>query len=119
MNILLVEDDKRISEFLIKGLQENGYMVTLAETGIAARTAMSENEWDIILMDIMLPDIDGVELTKLARFKKKNTPILMLSALGDADDKVNALDSGADDYLVKPFHFKELLSRINALTRRV
>lgn len=118
MNILLVEDDKRISDFLKKGLQESGFMVTLAETGVAARALITENNWDIILMDIMLPDLDGVELTRLTRFKKKNTPIIMLSALGDPDDKVNALDSGADDYLVKPFHFKELLSRINALTRR-
>ncbi|MNE68968.1 Transcriptional activator protein CzcR [compost metagenome] len=69
-------------------------------------------------MDIMLPGIDGIQLTKLIRFKKNHTPILVLSALDDADDKVAALDSGADDYLVKPFHFKELISRINALTRR-
>ena len=79
---------------------------------------VSENDWDIILMDIMLPGIDGIQLTKLIRFKKNHTPILVLSALDDADDKVSALDSGADDYLVKPFHFKELISRINALTRR-
>lgn len=69
-------------------------------------------------MDIMLPGIDGIQLTKMMRFKKIHTPILMLSALSDTDDKVNALDSGADDYLVKPFHFKELISRVNALTRR-
>lgn len=118
MNILLIEDDKRISDFVIKGLEENGFSVSLAVTGEIAREMVSENEWDIILMDIMLPGIDGIQLTKLIRFKKNHTPILVLSALDDADDKISALDSGADDYLVKPFHFKELISRINALTRR-
>jgi len=118
MNILLIEDDKRISDFVVKGLEENGFSITLAITGEIAREMVSENEWDIILMDIMLPGIDGIQLTKLIRFKKNHTPILVLSALDDTDDKVSALDSGADDYLVKPFHFKELISRINALTRR-
>jgi len=118
MNILLIEDDKRISDFVIKGLEENGFSISLAITGEIAREMVSENEWDIILMDIMLPGIDGIQLTKLIRFKKNHTPILVLSALDDADNKVSALDSGADDYLVKPFHFKELISRINALTRR-
>ena len=118
MNILLIEDDNRISDFVIKGLEENGFSVSLAVTGEIAREMVSENEWDIILMDIMLPGIDGIQLTKLIRFKKNHTLILVLSALDDADNKVSALDSGADDYLVKPFHFKELISRINALTRR-
>ncbi|WP_264538055.1 response regulator transcription factor [Flavobacterium sp. N1736] len=118
MNVLLIEDDKRISEFIIKGLEENNFTVHLAETGEIARELIQDNTWDIILMDIMLPGIDGIQLTKLMRFKKIHTPILMLSALSDTDDKVNALDSGADDYLVKPFHFKELISRVNALTRR-
>lgn len=118
MNILLVEDDKRISDFVLKGLQENGFRVHLTENGVEARELLLSAEWDIILMDIMLPDISGVELVKLIRYKKKTTPVIMLSALGDADDKVDALDSGADDYLVKPFHFKELISRINALVRR-
>ncbi|PIF30005.1 DNA-binding response OmpR family regulator [Flavobacterium sp. 9] len=118
MNVLLIEDDKRISEFIVKGLEENNFTVHLAETGEIARELVQNDTWDIILMDIMLPGIDGIQLTKLMRFKKIHTPILMLSALSDTDDKVNALDSGADDYLVKPFHFKELISRVNALTRR-
>lgn len=118
MNVLLIEDDRRISDFIVKGLEENGYTVVLAETGETARDILSANKWDIILMDIMLPGIDGVQLTKLIRYKQNHTPILILSALDDADDKVKALDSGADDYLVKPFYFKELISRINALTRR-
>lgn len=118
MNVLLIEDDKRISEFIVKGLEENNFTVHLAETGEIARDLIQHDTWDIILMDIMLPGIDGIQLTKMMRFKKIHTPILMLSALSDTDDKVNALDSGADDYLVKPFHFKELISRVNALTRR-
>lgn len=118
MNILLVEDDTRISDFVIKGLQENGFSIHLTNNGIEARELILSSQWDIILMDIMLPDISGIELVKLLRYKKKLTPVIMLSALGDADDKVEALDSGADDYLVKPFHFKELISRINALARR-
>ncbi len=118
MKVLLIEDDTRISDFVVKGLTENNFSVSLAVTGEIAREMIAENDWDIILMDIMLPGIDGIQLTKLIRFKKNHTPILVLSALDDADDKVAALDSGADDYLAKPFHFKELVSRINALTRR-
>jgi two-component system OmpR family response regulator len=118
MNVLLIEDDKRISEFIVKGLEENNFTVHLAETGEIARDLIQQDIWDIILMDIMLPGIDGIQLVKLMRFKKNHTPVLMLSALSDTDDKVTALDSGADDYLVKPFHFKELISRVNALTRR-
>jgi two-component system, OmpR family, response regulator len=118
MRILLIEDDSRISDFLIKGLEENKFHVSLATTGEVAREMISNEEWDIILMDIMLPGIDGIQLTKMIRYKKDQTPILVLSALSQTEDKVNALDCGADDYLTKPFHFQELLSRINALTRR-
>ena len=118
MNTLLIEDDSRISEFVVRGLEEQGHTVALAASGETARDLLAAGEWDIILMDIMLPGIDGVQLIKMIRYKHDLTPILVLSALGDADDKVTALDSGADDYLVKPFHFKELLSRINALVRR-
>ena len=118
MNILLVEDDKRISEFIVKGLEEKGMHVHLASSGDEARRLVLNGDWDLILMDIMLPDIDGIQLTKMIRFKKDYTPILMLSALSETTDKIDALDGGADDYLTKPFHFSELLSRINALTRR-
>ncbi|MCS4238047.1 two-component system OmpR family response regulator [Myroides gitamensis] len=118
MNILLVEDDKRISEFIVKGLEEKGMHVQLASSGDEARKLVLNGDWDLILMDIMLPGIDGIQLTKMIRFKKDYTPILMLSALSDTTDKIDALDGGADDYLTKPFHFSELLSRINALTRR-
>lgn len=118
MELLLVEDNIRISEFMVKGLVESGFSVVLAENGTDARSLISQREWDLILLDIMLPDIDGIELLQYTRYKKINTPILVVSALGEPDDKVKALDYGADDYLAKPFHFKELIARINALTRR-
>ncbi|MGQ2985016.1 response regulator transcription factor [Flavobacterium sp.] len=118
MNVLLIEDDKRISDFVIKGLEENNFTVHLAQTGEIARELVKDHSWDVILIDVMLPGLDGIQLTQMIRYKKNHTPILMLSALSDPEDKINALDSGADDYLVKPFHFKELISRINALTRR-
>jgi DNA-binding response OmpR family regulator len=118
MNILLVEDNKRISEFVTKGLEESGFFVTLAENGTDARALFHEREWNLILLDIMLPDIDGYELLQYLRLNKIQTPVLVLSALSDLDDKVKALDYGADDYLAKPFHFKELVARIHALTRR-
>jgi DNA-binding response OmpR family regulator len=118
MDILLVEDNRRISEFVVKGLTESGFSVTLAENGTDAREFIHQKEWNLILLDIMLPDIDGIELLQYTRYKKIQTPILVISALGEADDKVKALDYGADDYLSKPFHFKELVARINALARR-
>lgn len=118
MELLLVEDNRRISDFMVKGLEESGFSVVLAENGTDARAFISQREWDLILLDIMLPDIDGIELLQYTRYKKINTPILVVSALGEPDDKVKALDYGADDYLSKPFHFKELVARIHALTRR-
>ncbi len=118
MKLLLVEDNKRISEFLVRGLEESGFSVVLAENGVSARQLILQTRWDLILLDIMLPDIDGMELLQYTRYKKIVTPILVISALGEPDDKIRALDYGADDYLSKPFHFKELVARINALTRR-
>ncbi len=117
-NILLVEDDSRISDFLVKGLEEAGYTVSLAESGESARDLIADFSFDIILMDVMLPGIDGAQLTQMIRYKNNSTPILVLSALNSTDDKVKLLDFGADDYLSKPFHFAELLSRIRALARR-
>lgn len=118
MELLLVEDNSRISEFVVKGLEESGYTVVLADTGREARRLISQKEWELILLDIMLPDIDGIELLQYTRYKKIHTPILVISALGDPEDKIKALDYGADDYLTKPFLFRELLAHINALTRR-
>jgi len=118
MQILLVEDDRRISSFVIKGLEELGHQVILAESAEAAREWTNVESLDIVVLDIMLPGIDGIQFTKMLRYRKNHIPILIISALGEIDDKVEALDSGADDYLVKPFSFKELVSRIKALVRR-
>ena len=118
MEILLIEDNKRISDFLVRGLTENQFSVTLAESAEKARDLLNDKEWDIFLLDIMLPGMDGVEFTKMLRYKNNKTPILILSALSGVDDIIKLLDTGADDYLVKPFHFPELISRINALIRR-
>ncbi|MCD8031648.1 MAG: response regulator transcription factor [Bacteroides sp.] len=118
MQVLLIEDNSRISEFIVKGLESNDMSVVLAQTGGEARRLLDEQKWDIILLDIMLPDIDGLELLQYARFRKVYTPILVISALGEPDDKVKALDCGADDHLSKPFHFTEMIARIHALTRR-
>jgi DNA-binding response OmpR family regulator len=118
MKILVVEDDSRISSFLQKGLEEAGYYVRLAHDGYEARDLIQSESWDLFILDVMLPDIDGLQLAQIIRYKKIDTPVLMLSALGEAEDKIKALDIGADDYLVKPFHFPELLSRIKALRRR-
>ena len=118
MKILIVEDDVRISHFLQKGLQEEGNHVQVASDGYEARDMIQADPWDLFILDVMLPDIDGLQLTQFIRYKKIDTPVLMLSALGQAEDKIKALDIGADDYLVKPLHFPELLSRIKALRRR-
>lgn len=118
MQILLVEDDRRISSFVVKGLEEMGHQVILVESAEAASEWINADSLDIIVLDIMLPGIDGIQFTKMVRYRKNHIPILILSALGEIEDKVEALESGADDYLVKPFSFKELVSRIKALVRR-
>lgn len=118
MQVLVVEDDKRISDFLIKGLEENGYLVVLCRTAEEFLESYLGMSWDIIILDVMLPQMDGIQLAQTLRYRKIFTPILMLSALNTVQDKVTALDYGADDYITKPFHFDELLSRIRALTRR-
>lgn len=118
MNILLVEDNLSLGESITKGLTEEGFTVTLEQDGFKARDQIFKKDWDLFIFDIMLPGLSGIELCELIRFKKIITPIIILSALGEPEDKIKALDKGADDYLVKPFHFQELISRINALNRR-
>lgn len=119
MFILLVEDNSHISEFVVRGLEENGHSVVLVNNGFEAREIITQKKWDLILLDIMLPGIDGLDIIQYARRKKINAPILVISALSETDDKIKALDCGADDYLTKPFLFRELVAYINALTRRV
>lgn len=118
MQILVIEDDKRISDFLIRGLEEYGHFVTLCKDAESVLENFLTISWDLIICDVMLPGIDGIQLVQTLRFRKIFTPILMLSALSSTQDKIAALDTGADDYITKPFHFDELLSRIKALTRR-
>ncbi len=118
MKILLVEDDQHLGASLSKGLLEEGFTTTWIKDGVEARELIFQQQWDLIIMDVMLPGLNGIQLCEMIRFKHIQTPVLMLSALGEADDKVVALDKGADDYMTKPFHFKELISRINALYRR-
>lgn len=118
MNILLAEDEPQIAGFIKKGLNEQGFDVTVASDGAAGTELASTEDFDVIILDVMLPVIGGIEVCKKIRSLKKNVPILMLTALSAVHNKVEGLESGADDYLTKPFHFEELLARLKALARR-
>lgn len=118
MKILIAEDDKTLGKSLSKGLREEGFSVLIVLDGYQARERVLNEQWDLLIFDQMLPGLTGTQLCELVRFKKIKTPILMLSALSEAEDKIKALDIGADDYMTKPFYFRELLSRIRALDRR-
>ena len=118
MKILVVEDEKKVASFLKKGLEQEYYSVDIASDGKEGLNYVFSNEYDLIILDIMLPFMDGISLLKEIRKEKIGTPILMLTAKDTVDDKVTGLDSGADDYLAKPFAFEELLARIRALMRR-
>jgi two-component system copper resistance phosphate regulon response regulator CusR len=118
VRILLVEDDSRVAGFLAKGLRENSYAVDVARDGEAAVYLATVNEYDLIVLDVMLPVKDGHAVCRELRGAGARLPILMLTARGSVDDRVAGLDSGADDYLTKPFDFKELLARLRALLRR-
>ncbi len=118
MRLLIVEDQKKVARFLKKGLTEAGYAVDMAESGTAAESLASENEYDLIILDVMLPDQNGFDTARHLRRDGFTDPILMLTALGGTKDKVHGLDAGADDYLTKPFAFEELLARVRALLRR-
>jgi heavy metal response regulator len=118
MRILLVEDERRIADFIARGLEGSGYSVDIAENGQEGLTKTSEAAYDLIILDLMLPDMDGLALLEKIRNRKVSQPVLVLSARGSLDDRVRGLDVGADDYLVKPFAFLELLARIRALLRR-
>ena len=117
-NICLVEDEQKVAAFISKGLEEQGYKLSIANDGITAKALLQKNDFDLLILDVMLPDINGIELCRQIRFTDTKTPILMLTALDQVQNKVSGLKAGADDYLVKPFHFIELLARIEALLRR-
>jgi DNA-binding response OmpR family regulator len=118
MHVLLVEDESQITDFIARGLSEQGHAVDIASDGREALCWNDVSEFDVIILDVMLPDIDGVEVCRTLRHKGLSTPVLMLTAKDTIEDRVAGLDSGADDYLVKPFAFAELLARLRALRRR-
>lgn len=117
MKLLIIEDELRAAEYLKQGLSENGYVVELAHNGTDGLHAAANGDHDLIVLDIMLPGIDGFAVLSALRTSKA-TPVLLLTARGQTDDKVRGFDLGADDYLVKPFQFPELLARIRALLKR-
>jgi DNA-binding response OmpR family regulator len=118
MRILLVEDERDAALMLAKGLREHAYAVDIAEDGASALEKAHVNTYDLVILDIMLPDIDGLEVCRRLRETRFRVPILLLTARIKVDDRITGLDSGADDYLTKPFDFGELLARIRALLRR-
>jgi len=118
MYILIVEDEKKVAGFIKQGLQEERYTVDVAYDGSEALILAKMNSYDLIVLDIMLPKKDGMEVLKTLRVQELSIPILMLTAKDTLEDKVQGLDSGADDYITKPFAFAELLARIRALLRR-
>jgi DNA-binding response OmpR family regulator len=118
MRILIAEDDAALAGFVRKGLEAEHYAVDVSADGEQARALASELDYDLIVLDLNLPRLDGVAILKQVRSKKPNVPILILTARGKVDDRVQCLDSGADDYLAKPFSFSELSARIRALLRR-
>ncbi len=118
MRILIVEDEKRIADFLSRGLQGAGYAVDTAPTGSQALECIHSTDYDLLILDLMLPDMDGLQVLQRVRSRQPGPPTLILSARGGLDDRVKGLEQGADDYLVKPFAFVELLARVRALLRR-
>lgn len=118
MRVLLIEDDKELSDYLAKGLIEQGHEVSTAYDGKEGLSLATENNFDVLVVDRMLPKLDGLTIVKTLRGANNLVPVLILSALGEVDDRVIGLKAGGDDYLVKPFAFSELLARMDALKRR-
>jgi heavy metal response regulator len=118
MRVLLVEDERKISAYVRRGLEEEGYAVDTAYTGREALDWAAAVEFDLIVLDVLLPELDGLAVCRELRRHGARTPILMLTARDAVEDRVAGLDAGADDYLVKPFAMRELLARLRALTRR-
>lgn len=118
MNILLVEDEAKVASFIKQGLEEQGYTVDLASDGQTGLSLFFKGSYDVAVLDVIVPFINGVELCRAIKNNKPSLPVIMLTALGTTEDKVNGFEAGADDYLVKPFEFRELLLRLKALTRR-
>ncbi|HPU30852.1 MAG TPA: response regulator transcription factor [Syntrophorhabdaceae bacterium] len=119
MNILLIEDEEKVANFISLGLKEEGYEVDIAYDGKKGLDLLRENTYNLILLDLMIPEIDGLELLKTIRSWGLDTPVLIITAKNTKEDVVKGLDTGSDDYLTKPFSFEELLARIRALLRRI
>ncbi|MBI5721209.1 MAG: heavy metal response regulator transcription factor [Burkholderiales bacterium] len=118
MRLLVIEDEVKLAQYLHKGLSESGHVVDVANDGIDGRRLATGGEYDVVLLDLMLPGIDGFGVLTAMRGSGKRTPVLMLTARDKVEDRVRGLEQGADDYLVKPFAFSELQARIVALARR-
>lgn len=118
MKILVVEDERKVAAFIQQGLEELGNQVDVAFDGLNGKKMAEEKRYDFLVLDLLLPGMSGLEVCKALRAKQPRLPILMLTALGTSEDKLAGFDSGADDYLVKPFEFSELVARIKALVRR-
>lgn len=118
MHILIVEDDERLASLIKRVLEEHAYASTVAYDGMMGLKLARQHDYDLIITDVVLPKMDGIEMCKAIRNIKPDVPIIMLTALGTTDDKVEGFDAGADDYLVKPFDFRELQVRIRALLKR-
>ena len=117
--ILIIEDEPRVASLLMNGLEENGYQTMVAYDGLMGLRLFQAHTFDLVISDIVLPKMDGFELTKEIRKSNPRIPILMLTALGSTNDKLDGFDAGADDYMVKPFDFRELNARIKVLLKRV
>ena len=118
MRILVIEDDRTTGDYILQGLQEEGHVADLCRNGRDGLIVAQTNDFDVLVVDRMLPDLDGLSLVRTLRAAKNLTPAIFLTALGGVDDRIEGLNAGGDDYLVKPFVFGELSARINALARR-
>lgn len=118
MHVLVVEDDERVAGHLVKGLKGEGWLVDHVADGRQALFKVAAETYDVIVLDRMLPNVDGLKILQTMRASGDSTPVLILSALGDVDNRVKGLRAGGDDYLTKPFAFSELLARVEALSRR-
>ena len=118
MRILIIEDNPKMASALQKGLSEHGFAPDVSHTGFEGEELAVKSPYDLILLDLMLPDRDGIEVCRNLRRRKISTPIIMLTALSATEEKIDGLDAGADDYLTKPFEFDELLARVRAILRR-
>ncbi|OGX87182.1 DNA-binding response regulator [Hymenobacter lapidarius] len=118
MQVLLVEDEQALAQFIRKGFLHEGYELSVAYDGLVGQSMLRQHRYDLVILDVNLPHVNGFELCREARTAQPNVPVLMLTALDSLDDKVKGFEAGADDYLAKPFAFRELLLRARALTRR-